>query len=878
MKTNWQKGWSLSWKLCLITLISFHSFAQKSSGKKPDKTPSNDCSGNCFSTQVISAKVNADCCTEYELKISHDGTCRYDLSHVAFEVPCGTITNLSNSRNWTNVIGKDPTTGLNGFKIDNVPAFGKDSDSTFTIKVTICGDSLCQEKLGAVAYKAATCVDYDTLEYSIIGNCNPDGDNDGDGGNGDGGDTGGDGGGDNGGGTGTDTTTTCSTLLASIKVKGTTCYASADGSLTASIQDGKAPYTFRWSTGSTDSTIQNLSAGAYYVTITDGNNNTLTLNAVVTQPNEIIISETILNASCNGNANGSIDLSASGGNGMYNYLWSTGATTEDINLLKAGNYSVIVTDSAGCEKQKSFAIVNETRITLSASVTKAACGKANGAINLTPSGGATPYTFMWSNGAATEDLQNLAVGTYKATVTDAGGCQTQGSFVISENNTVRVSYTVTAAGCSNEAVGGIDITVTGGTSPYTYSWQSGQTTEDISGLVSGIYRVTVTDNAGCSVLTAINVPKKTIQASAKITQPLCYGDSTGSITVTPVDQTTTYTYSWSNGDTDNTLTDVPVGSYTVTITDASGCTRMLTYNITQPSAMVTSSVVSNTQCGAEGSYSIDLSVSGGSAPYTYVWSTGETLQDLQNITSGTYSVVITDANKCTSFYSVTVNSITVNWSCLIEVPTYNMICNSVGNILNASVTDANQYSWSVTSSDNSWIITSDPSASSIAFTAGNSNTTATFTLFITKDGCAKTCSYPVSTSCSIRDNNGGGDPNTGDPCSPDTVVTIADSTTVLPEPTPSTIEEQSTDASVSVYPNPFETTLNFEWVATADEIVRLEVLDALGRSLTEVFVGHVHKGERYKFDWTGAGLRDRMYFYRFTSGGKSKYGKMFRKQ
>jgi hypothetical protein len=202
---------------------------------------------------------------------------------------------------------------------------------------------------------------------------------------------------------------------------------------------------------------------------------------------------------------------------------------------------------------------------LSASVTKASCGQANGAINLTLSGGASPYSVSWANGATTEDIQNLSAGSYKATVTDAGGCSAQATFIVGEENTVRVSFTTTSAGCANEAIGAIDISVTGGTGTYTYSWQHGATTEDVSGLVSGIYRVTVTDNAGCSILTAINVPKKTIQVSTQITQPLCHGDSTGSITVTPVDATTTYTYSWSNGDTDNTLTDVPVGSYTLTL-------------------------------------------------------------------------------------------------------------------------------------------------------------------------------------------------------------------------------------------------------------------------------------------------------------------------
>jgi len=927
MKTKSQKLFICSWLIVSLLFTAIPSIAQKSKSDKdkketkggeqdkgkehdkdcndkdrnhdgdckgqPDKTPNNDCGGSCFSTQVISAAVNDNCCTEYELRISHDGTCRYDLSHVTFEIPCGTISNLSNSRNWKQEIGKDPTTGLTGFKIDDIPSFGKDSDSSFTVKVTICGDSLCSEKFGAVAYKAATCVDYQTLVYEVNGSCD-DGNGDGgdgggsgsggDDGNGDGGtgDGGGTDGGDNGEGGGndggSDTTQTCSTLLASIKIKGTTCYGSSDGSLTATIQDGKAPYTYRWSTGSTDSTAQNLSAGTYYVTITDANGNVLTLTEAVTQPNEIIITESTLNASCNGVTNGSIDISASGGAGMYTYLWSTGATSEDVINLKAGTYSVTITDTAACTKQKSYTLTNENKITLTGSVTKTGCSQSTGAVNLTASGGTSPYTFVWSNGATTEDIQNLSAGSYKVTATDAGGCSAQATFVITENNTVRVSSSVTAAGCSNEAIGAIDISVTGGTAPYTYSWQHGATTEDVSGLVSGIYRVTVTDNLGCSIQTAINVPKKTIQVSTDIIQPLCHGDSTGSITVTPVDGTNTYTYSWSNGETDNTLTNVPVGSYSVTITDPSGCTRTLTYAITQPSAITASTTVTNTQCGDEGSFAIDLSVSGGKSPYTYLWSNGATTQDLQNLNSGNYSVTIKDFNGCTSLKNITIDPVVISWSCLIDPPSYELVCNSAGNLLGTSVTDANQYMWSVSSSDNSWTITSDPSNAAIAYTAGNTNTTATFNLTIVKDGCTKTCSYVVSSSCSVRDNTGGGDPSTGDPCATDTVV-VNDSTITAPitEPTAAVNEEETTEINMSVYPNPFESTMNFEWVATKDEVVRLEILDALGRPLTEVFIGRVHKGETYKFDWTGAGLKDRMYFYRYSCGNKSIYGKVFRK-
>lgn len=849
-------GW-----LLLFTLSICFSLQAQSERKPKKPKPSAECEGNCFTTDVVRAEINEEGCTEYELKVSHNGTCRYDLSHYTVALPCGDIKKLSNSRNWKQVIGKDPTTGLWGFKIDDIPSFGKDSKTSFTVNVTVCSDSTCLEKLGVVAYKAGQCIDYDTLEYEVIG-----------GGNGGGGDDDGDGDGDGG---GNDSTQTCSTLSAMLKVLNAKCYGQSTGSLEVAIEDGKAPFLYRWSTGSTDSVLQNLTAGVYSVTVTDANGNTLTLSKEVAQPADILISESIFNPSCSGNANGSIDLSVSGGVGGYQYSWSNGATAKDLTSLSAGLYTVTVTDSSGCSKQKSIMLTNASRVSLSGSVTKTSCGQTNGAINLTVSGGMTPYTYVWNNGATTEDVQNLPAGSYKIMVTDAAGCTAQSTYVVSENNTVRVNFTVTPAGCFNEPIGAIDITPSGGTSPYTYTWQHGPTSEDLTGLVSGIYRVTVTDQSGCSVLTAINVPKKSIQVTTEIIQPLCSGDSTGSITVIPIDGGGTY--SWSNGGTSNTIRDVPVGTYTVTITDASGCSRTLSYTLIQPAPLVPTTVVSNNQCGAEGSFSIDLTITGGKSPYTYLWSTGATTQDILGLHSGYYSVQITDVNGCTILKEVSIDPVTNGFECIINPFVGPLVCGSVGNALISSTTDADSYQWSITSSDNSWNITSGGSSSVVVFTVGTSGSTATFSLTLQKDGCTKTCSYSVATGCEIRDSNGGGDPSSGDPC------TLPDTTTTIPvvkhfhRKKPTSPEERDWYFKISVYPNPFERDITFEWTATEDDRVRLEILDGMGRRLTDVYVGNVRKGEHYGFAWTGVGLKDRMYYYKYTSSKRSTYGKLFRK-
>jgi hypothetical protein len=829
---------SVCWFLFFVS-----NFVLAQSAKKPPKHQP-DCQGNCFTTQVISAKITGDCCTEYELRVSHDGTCRYDLSHFTVALPCGTIASLSNSRNWKQEIGKDPTTGLRGFKIDDIPSFGKDGKNSFTVNVKVCGDSSCLEKITTVAYKAGQCVDYQTLHYDVTGSC----------------------------GTPPDTTKTCSTLTASISTKNISCFGANNGELRVQVQEGKAPFSYAWSTGATDSVLLNTSAGAYAVTVSDADGNVLTLNGTITSPPAITLSETVFNPSCSGSGNGFIDVTALGGSGSLTYLWNTGATTQDISNLNAGLYTLIITDSLGCSKQKSYMLVNNVRITLSGVITKASCGGTNGGVNVSITGGTAPYTYAWDNGATTEDLTNVPAGTYRITVTDANGCKGQSAFVVTENNTLRVTFTTISAGCFNEATGAIDVTVAGGTAPYTYSWQHGPTTEDISGLIGGIYRLTVTDNAGCSLLTPINVPKKSIQVNTQIIQPFCLGDSTGSIIITPV-ESGVYTYVWSTGDTTNTVTQLPIGTYAVTITDASGCSRTLSYNISQPIPVSLSSTTSNNQCGTEGSFAIDLVVTGGKAPYTYQWSNGAATQDLQNLNSGTYSVLVKDANACSASKTITIAPSSTSYDCTIAPAATSFVCGSAGNILNAAVADAQLYQWSVVSSDTSWVITSGASASSAIFMAGTSGSTATFSLTIQKDGCTKTCTYAVASGCTVRDNNGGGDPSSGDPC---------DSTVVVPpqEPDPEEppTEEPESCYSFSVYPNPFVRNVTIEWVADKNDRVKVVIVDACGRVVARLFDGNVIKCEKYTVEWDTEGrARESLYFYRIISSTHTEQGKLFRK-
>lgn len=820
--------------LCLLLATDVVATGRKKRSKL-------SCSEDSYSSEIVKETPISETCVQYEIKVSYDGARTYGLSHYSIAIPCGEIKDASNSEGWKMVFGKDRTSGVYGLKVDDISGF--DPGESFTIKFTWCSSSSCTKELGVVASKFGQCVDVDTLK-----NEDP------------------------------EPPQNCSALLASIQKSSLTCPTSNDGELKVVIQEGEEPITYSWSNGANTAVASNLGAGSYSVTIKDAKGNILTLNEQVTGPAPLVIAGTVLNPTCSGVSNGSIDLNVTGGTGAYSFSWSHGSSLEDQSSLASGIYTVNVTDSLGCTAQKSFALTNSSTLTLGSSLRHPSCTETNGAIDVTPFGGVAPYTYLWSTGATTEDLQNAGAGTFTVKVTDAVGCAVEKSFTLRLSVTLSVTFVVTPTSCLGDNSGAIDLTVSGGTAPYTIQWQDGPTTEDRSGLVAGNYKVTVTDATGCAVQQNITVFKKPLQVSSIINQPTCSGDL-GTITVTPTDGIPPYTYNWSNGDTDNTIDGLVNGIYNVTITDGSGCSRTLFFAIVTPTPIQVTSNINNPLCGQEGSYAIDLTVMGGKFPYTYLWSNGATTQDVSGLSTGNYSVDIKDGGGCVVTKQFVVEPASVSWSCLIAPITNPVVCKSAGNVITTEVSGATSYAWTVTSADNSWVITSGSSDSVAVFTAGNTGTTATFTLAVTKNGCTQTCSYNVSSGCTVRDNTGGGDPSSSEPC----VVTTPPPTTPPTDPTPEqpTEEEEpkhSCKPSIHVYPNPFQDKVKFEYKASRNEHVRLEVFDARGKRLTIVYDGQVNRGQTYTFDWSAQGCgKDKFYYYKLTTSKGVDHGKLVRK-
>ncbi len=788
------------------------------------------CGDNGFSTEVVKAELKDNGCIDYKLKVTFEKSkCAHPLSRYVVAVSCGKISKATNSKNWTMEYGQDKKSGLTGLIVKNIPDFGKTSLQSFTVSFRVCleGNNKCSTEEGCcypiVAYRTDNdCIFYDKLKNSCPAPQPP----------------------------------PAVELKASLTKTDITCFGAKNGSLSVKITEGKEPYTYKWSTGATTQSISNLPSGSYEVIVKDANGKELTLKGTVTEPAKIEIAGVITNESCGGK-NASVDLTVTGGSGKYTFLWSNGAMTEDLNSLSAGEYSVTVKDEKGCEENSSFTITNHTSLTLTSSTVMAGCGKANGAIDITVSGGTEPYTYQWSNGATTQDLQNIGPGTYRVTVKDSNGCTDETALVIKENNTLKLTHAVTQTSCLDDASGAIDLIVTGGTAPYTYVWSNNATTQDIAGLISGLYSVTVTDAAGCTSTVRISVTNKSFQVSEQVVQPACGSSQGGSVMLTPVNGVAPYVYVWSNGATGNSISGLTPGIYTVIVTDATGCSRDLAYVISDPTGITSSVTITNDQCNAQGHFNIDITVSSGQAPYTYQWSNGATTEDLTNVQTGNYSVTITDANGCSTVKEIQVAG-SPTWSCLINQPASEITCSSTGNVLNTSVAGADSYSWTIESSDGQWALTGGSTSSSITYNAGGANSSATIKLTIVKDGCTQTCEYKVNT-CKDQttppedpDDNGGDD---GDDDNGDDGGNDDDNAPVC-----------------KAYPNPFKEKLCFEWKADRDEDACIEIFDSRGHHVKDVFRGRVNKGEHYKVEC--ADLDGQMYIYRFRSGKKTTHGKI----
>jgi hypothetical protein len=453
------------------------------------------------------------------------------------------------------------------------------------------------------------------------------------------------------------------TLNGSTVVTNVACFGGNTGAINLTASGGSPGYTYNWGGGVTTEDRTNLTAGTYSVTITDANNCTRTVSGItLTQPSSAVSGTTVVtNVACNGGNTGAINLTPTGGTAPYTFNWVGGVTTEDRTNLTAGTYSVTITDANGCTGTVNATVTQPTAISGTTVVTNVACfGGNTGAINLTPTGGSGPYTFNWlPSGPTTEDRTGLTAGTYQVQITDANGCTgTVSATVTQPSSAVSGTTVVTNVACFGGNTGAINLTPTGGTGPYTFNWlPSGPTTEDRTGLTAGTYQVQITDANGCTgtVSATVTQPTSPVSGTTVVTNVACFGGNTGAINLTPTGGVGPYTFNWVGGITTEDRTSLTAGTYSVTITDANGCTGTVNATVTQPTSPVSgTTVVTNVACFGGNTGAINLTPTGGVGPYTFNWVGGVTTEDRTSLTAGTYSVTITDANGCTGTVNVTV--------------------------------------------------------------------------------------------------------------------------------------------------------------------------------------------------------------------------------
>jgi hypothetical protein len=308
------------------------------------------------------------------------------------------------------------------------------------------------------------------------------------------------------------------------------CYGYLNGQVSVTVIGGLAPYVYTLNNGQTSGstnsstyTFTGLGAGNYAVSVTDANGITATGNSTftVTQPTQIVVSTSATNVNCFGEANGSANVTGIiGGQGPYSILWSNGNTTNTIAGLVAGTYSGVVTDSLGCTMAYSVVVQQPTLLTASTSVVNVSCyGSSNGSATVTPSGGTAPYSILWDNGSTSFIRTGLSANvTYTAIITDAHGCQTNVSTSVTQPSALALMLTKSDVTCYG-GYGTASVSVTGGTAPYSYSWNTNpvQTTQSAS-LKAGTWTVTVTDANGCSTRASVTLVLLSCEGFTTVTQ------------------------------------------------------------------------------------------------------------------------------------------------------------------------------------------------------------------------------------------------------------------------------------------------------------------------------------------------------------------------
>jgi hypothetical protein len=472
---------------------------------------------------------------------------------------------------------------------------------------------------------------------------------------------------------------------------GVSCWDKSDGALQASATGGAPGYSYTWSTNAMGNSISSLPVNSYTVTVKDANSCTAQSSITLTAPPKIDFAINELKSlTCPGDYTAVLEAKpvASTIIGTADYKWSTGEIIATIEDKGAGTYSVTVFDDQGCSTTKSKTLIDPPANTVSISPLSSYNGsyiKCNGDSNgsLTAlvkdenSNTVTAQNYSWTNensvvseGATASSVDNLSEGQYKVVITYRNQCKAEATYFLSDPEPVTVAvstasnYNGQAISCYNMTDGKLHAVATGGTGTHSYSWNTGATGSLLTGVGAGAYTSTVTDVNGCigTQTMALQNPEPVRALIADVSDysgygVSCYGSSDGAITAEGAGGTGVYTYSWSNGKTTASINSLTAGNYTVTVSDNNGCKQPITQAITSPAALsLTVAKQKKVSCFGGNDGTIELQSSGGAGNYTYskdsktTWQTGNIFNDLSQ---GSYTIILHDANGCEKSTSTT---------------------------------------------------------------------------------------------------------------------------------------------------------------------------------------------------------------------------------
>ncbi len=436
-----------------------------------------------------------------------------------------------------------------------------------------------------------------------------------------------------------------------------TCNGANNGTATVNVNSGTAPFTYSWSESfGTASTASGIGGGTVCVTVTDANGCVATNCAEFYEPEPFEIVGTTTDATC-GDTNGSIMITGA----IASVVWNNGATTNTINNLAAGQYCATATGYNGCISQKCFNVGTTGDLNFTLNKHDANCvGGSDGSAFVVVLSGTAPYTYVWSNGAATAAINDVTPGEYCVTVTDAAGCQNAKCTTIGAPTAIAIDGSTDDATCGQDN-GNVSINVAGGTAPYTFIWNGVPTlnSEDLVDVPAGPYTVFVTDSRGCTAEAEFGVGQKGLTSiSVHAFDATCsnLNNGTAVVSLTAGSQESPYTFDWSNGTitTNGDIANLVPGDYCVTATDALGCEAVDCFEILGPDAIQIEGTVIDAACGASNG-SITTQITSGTGPFTYAWDHGPITSSISNLAAAEYCVEVSTTSLCVSRKCFTVN-------------------------------------------------------------------------------------------------------------------------------------------------------------------------------------------------------------------------------